>query len=172
MRVRLVLFVMLLSWSAYAAQTQNASGYAAKWDMIQQFVELVGYPNEGERKDQPFVIGILGENPFKEESATAQKNGLILKGRKVQFQMLSGVSAIRDIDVLFIARDYEAKTYYAVRAAQKAPILTIGDTRTMSTQGVMITFIADNNEVQFHLNHQLMAERGFNPDIKLLRMTQ
>lgn len=177
MRLLLALFVVLLTYMCVpAVLAQNEAESTTKWTLVQQFVEQITYPEAPDslRRDAsaPFVIGILGENPFKAETTKAQKNGLTLKGRSVQIVSLSGVSAIRDIDVLIIGRDYESKAYYATRAAQKAPILTIGDTRAMSTQGAMISFLLENNAVKFHINTQLLAERGFNPDIKLLRLTQ
>lgn len=148
--------------------------YRNKLDYILRFVEDIEWPPGSPVYDasKPFVIATLGGNPFGTAWTNLAKGDFTIKGKPVKVLQLNSISEVKNVDLLFIAKEYEAKAYYAAKATQSLPTLTIGDTRAMSSQNIIISFVSIDNEVRFHINNQIAFERGFNINSKLLRISR
>jgi hypothetical protein len=114
-----------------------------------QFVEwpAESFPDAG----APFVIGVLGEDPFgaildEVVRGEATRNHPFVVTR---FRRAEDISACH---ILFVSTS-EAASYQSVfEALQGRPILTVGDGDGFASHGGMVRFITENKHVRLRIN--------------------
>jgi len=74
----------------------------------------------------PFVLGILGENPFRKEDIDVIRNKP-LKNRKLVVQQLRNVSEIQQCQVLYVCDSEKGRLAQIFEALASASILTFGE---------------------------------------------
>jgi hypothetical protein len=104
-----------------------------------QFVEWPAdaYGGEGE----PFVIGVLGTNPFGsllEEVVAGEK----FQGRRIVVRFYDRVEDALESQILYISSSEEKRISEIFSKLDGRPILTIGDMEGFATRGGMIRFMA------------------------------
>src|SRR4051812_19070122 len=146
--MQMVAGVVTTSDYAFAEYTE----YAVKGEFIERFTRFIDWPeNAFASADAPFVICILGENPFGDYLDRLARNRKI-KDRTVQ---VSHPSSLRELDrchVLFIARSEKGRVGAVVARAENKPILTVGDTTGFAEEGVLVNFYQEEGSVHFEIN--------------------
>lgn len=172
--ILIFLFVVATPFFVRAQQPKTATEqeYRNKLEYILRFAEDIEWPAGSPVYDpsKPFVIATLGGNPFGQAW-----NALVyhkIKGKQVKVLNLKNLSEVENVDLLFVAKEYEAKAYFAAKVTDNTATLTIGDSRAMSSQNIIISFVSIDNEVRFHINTQIALEHGFMINSKLLRMSR
>lgn len=99
----------------------------------------------------PFVIGVLGEDPFGSRLDNATK-GLQLHGRQVAVRRLSSISAAQACHLVFVGNDFAKRLAEVVGALGKSPVLLIGDSRDFAAEGGMIGFLEKDGAIHFEVN--------------------
>jgi hypothetical protein len=119
--------------------------------------------------DAPFVIGILGPDPF----GGALDN--IVRGEKVGQHPLivrgvSGYQAERDCQILYVTKIAESLLDPA--KLNKAPVLTVGESAAFYEAGGLIEFVTDHRHVRLRVNLTAARERSLVISAKLLRVAE
>lgn len=134
----------------------TVSEYRLKMNLIKQFMGLTMWQDANKRSRMPFVIAILGENPFGKDLMAFEQ--LQYNGRRVEVQQLVDVGEIVKPDVLIISRaDNETKAA-ALALVKKQSVLTILD-EPNKNEGI-INFIRQGNSIVFSINEAAAHEAG------------
>ena len=163
--IGLALCATVLAPSRAAAQ---ASETAVKAAFLPRFARYVKWPpNARPGGSQPFVLCVVGGDPFGSVLDNAAASQLI-DGHRIVVRRLASAAGAQACHIAFVgARG--AQSGQLLAALERMPILTITDTRTGSQRG-MIHFAVVSGRVRFFINEAEAARRGLSISSRLLAL--
>lgn len=136
--------------------------------------------------NKPIVIGIIGEDPFKD--AFEPLKDRLVKNRKVTIKYLKGFSVlkkqdqqitihpdieeIRKCDLIFICSSEEQYIDNILGPIRNESILTVADTQGFLEKGCIINFIIEKHKVYFEFNATSAKRANLTIRSKLLRLAK
>lgn len=126
-------------------------------------------PHALEDENAPFIIGILGDDPFGESLDNALK-GKLLKERRYQIKRSKWISDIADSHILFISPSAVHDMESILNKISGKAVLTIGDYPGLASKGVMVNFYIEDEKVRFEININAVRQAGLKVSSKLLRL--
>jgi hypothetical protein len=145
------LAALALACSA-ACAANSPSEYQVKAVFLFNFAHFVSWPADTfQRPDAPFVIGIVGTDPF---GSTLDD---VVRGETVDHHpfVVKRFQDVRDIgecDILFIGRTDSARVDEALAALKGRSVLTVSDADGSEHRGVMIRLLTENNRVRLRID--------------------
>jgi hypothetical protein len=169
------MLVGLSSWPVFRPNTHadepaSVPGeYQAKAAFLLNFTKFINWPPKSfATSDAPFVVGVLGDNPFGTLLAETLR-GESVKGRKVELRYFpSIVQNFESSHLLFISRSETAKFRTIFRELRGQPVLVVGESEGFVQSGGMINFVAAQDGVGFEINTEAAERVGFTISSKLL----
>jgi hypothetical protein len=161
--------IAMLYLMPFAVQGQITPAHQVKAAFIYNFTQFVQWPShayEGSRS--PFVIGILGENPFGSYLEELVKDEKV-NGRSIEIRKFKNAADVERCHILFINKGDAAAI---ARSFRGRGTLTVSDEDNFAKDGGMIRFFTANNKIRLQINPA--AARAANIDIsaKLLRLAE
>lgn len=176
-KLAMVVLTMLAVCAAMAQDTgvelDVEYEYGLKAQYIERFTRFVLWPADSSAEDpsKPFVIAVIGENPFdpylKELAADRQ-----IKGKNVEVWEVADERQLIDPQLLFISRSEEHNLDRILSWTRGKPILTIADTPGFADRGVHINFFREGDHIRFEVNPTAAKSCGLEPSSKLLRLAR
>ncbi|MFH2045360.1 MAG: YfiR family protein [Pseudomonadota bacterium] len=119
---------------------------------IYNFAKFVDWPakNSKGKSSQPFVIGVLGNDPITEKLLAIE--GKLIKGRKMLVRTLSNVQDIKGCQVIFISASEKNNLTSILKALKNKDILTVSDMNNFVDNGGNIGFVRIDNKIRFDIN--------------------
>lgn len=146
--------------------------YELKAVLIYNFAQFTDWPtNAFENADSPFVIGILGNDPFGGTLETTVQSET-LAGRKFVVQHFSSPSQIHTCHLLYIGQSETKRLDAVVSALKGKPILTLSDIDNSAYHGVCVRFLTQNNKIHLRINTDALKEANLVMSSKLLRLAE
>jgi hypothetical protein len=155
--------------TAAPAPPAGPTEYQIKAVFIFNFARFVEWPATAFADPRaPFVIGVLGEDPFGgalDEAAGGEK----INGRDLVLRRFRRVEEIADCHILFISRS-ESKRFGEILAALgDRSVLTVSDADEFATRGGMIRFVTERKRVRLRINPAAARAAHLELSSKLLR---
>ncbi len=119
----------------------------------------------------PFVIGILGTDPFGPVLDDTVR-GERVHGRKIIVERYRTVQEIKTCHILFISQSETRRLDAIVAAVKNRPVLTVSDIEDSAFRGVMIHFITEQNKIHLRINLDVVKAVGLTLSSKLLRVSE
>jgi len=154
-------------WAGAADVTE----YQLKAEFIERFTRFIDWPDELAADDHPFVIGVVGEDPFGNFLVDLARRKSI-KNRSVEIRHLSRSDFLGDCDVLFVSRTEKEAIRDIVAGIGRRPVLTIGDTQGYAEAGIVINFYPDGKNIRFEINERRAEASGLDIQAKLLKLAR
>lgn len=170
MKLRGTLAVALLSVTLLTGAA-DVTEYQLKAEFIERFTRFIDWPDETVTARDPFVIGIVGRDPFGEFLTSLAKKRTI-KNRRVVIRHLDRDDELGTCDVLFVSSSEKDALSEIVRRTASLPVLTIGDTRGYAEAGVLINFYPDGSNVRFEINERAARASGLDIQAKLFKLAR
>ncbi|MCK4763700.1 MAG: YfiR family protein [Candidatus Aminicenantes bacterium] len=132
------------------------------------------WPEEAGMSDNssPFVIGVMGRNPFKnilEEFYSRHK----IKNKKVEIRDVSYLTGIPGCHILFLSKSIKKDLLARVLAVTHSrPVLTIGETPGFAEKGVLLNFYISDNRILLEVNGTALRKSSLQMDPLLLRLAR
>lgn len=165
LRGALVLAVLTGSASGAEAPTE----YQVKAVFVFNFAHFVEWPPQAfTAPNQPFVIGILGSDPFGTRLDEAVR-GEQINQHPLAVRRLRSIDEIGDCQILYIDRSESAQLGQITAALEHRNTLTVSDLDGSSQRGVMIQFLTENNRIRLRINVDTARAAGLIISSKLLR---
>ena len=174
------LAVALCAASALArevgAQTSNFTPYQHKALYLYQFAKYTEWPKEILGDDNgPFVLGILGKDPFGTNIDIIQ--GKLIKGRKLIVKRFAKVQDVAGCHLLFISSSETEQLPQILKALEKSSILTIAEAEGFAQQSAMINLVAEQKSassqtVSFEINRAAAEKANLKLDTQLLKLAK
>ncbi len=148
-----------------APRNQEALEYSVKAAFLFKFGGYVEWPpGTFSTSNTPFVIAILGDDPFGnylDQIAAGHR----IDDRPVMLSRIRTIDQAQGVQVLFISQSEKEKIGSIANYLQNKNILTVAD---FEQSGIILTFIIDNNKVRFNVNLEEVERNGLKLSSKLL----
>jgi uncharacterized protein DUF4154 len=116
----------------------------------------------------PFVIGIVGNDPFGARLDEAVHNEQI-NGHALTVRRFRSISEVDNCQILFIDRSEIARLGQILSALDHHSILTVSQADGAAQRGVMIQFATENSRIRLRINVESARAAGLTISSKLLR---
>lgn len=170
--VSLILILFIPGLSTVMAQNKASREYTIKAAFIYNFTQFVEWPsNSFESEDSPFIIGILGKDPFIsaiDETVGGEK----VAGHPIIVQRYTKVSDIKYCHILFVSNTEAKNIKEIIDGLENKSTLTVSDIPGFPVEGGMIGFIMENNKTRLQINPSVAKSAEINISSKLLRLAE
>jgi len=169
--LRLLLFSALglavLMRSVDATEAPTESQVEAVF--VFNFSHFVEWPSQTfASPTQPFVIGILGSDPFGARLDEAVR-GELIDGHPLVVRRFRNLAEIDSCQILFIDRSETARIGQILTALHGRSTLTVSQADGAAEHGVMIQFTTENSRIRLRINVDSAHAAGLTISSKLLR---
>jgi hypothetical protein len=155
-----------------SAQELATPEYKVKAAFLYNFATLTEWPsNTFTNTTEPFVIGVLGRDPFGSSLDTIFR-GKTLEGRPISIVRFSGVREVHGCHLLFIPASEEARLPSILSHLSSQPVLTVGDSAHFAWRGGIIGLVNHGEEIHFEINLEAAKKARLKLSSKLLRLAE
>jgi hypothetical protein len=145
------------------------SEYQVKAVFLFNFTQFVDWPPQAfPGPDAPFVIGVLGQDPFGPHLDEVVR-GETVNRRPLVIERYRSVAEIRDCNILFIGSTESGHLDEILAALKGRSILTVGDADPGGQRGVMIRLVNENNRIRLRIDVAAAKAGNLTISSKLLR---
>ena len=165
---------ILLGWllSAGAMNGQASREYDVKAVFLYNFASFVEWPETAfNDQDAPFVIGVLGSDPFGQALDDVIK-GERAKGRALLIKRLASVEDVPGCQILFIGASETPRLAQILRQCRGKPVLTVADVPDFAERGGMIGFRTEGGRLRLEINLSQLRGSRLTVSSKLLRVAR
>lgn len=165
------LILLLLPGASGRAQDSQPSEYELKAAFLFNFAKFVDWPPEAvPPKNTPFIIGILGENPF---GADLEK---VIRDKKVndhpiEIKPCRTAAEATNCHILFICSSEKDHLAEIVKSLNQASVLTVGESDRFIEGGGMIRFFTESKKIRFQINDEVAKKAKLKISSKLLSLS-
>jgi hypothetical protein len=161
------LFVLLLASVAVAAQ--SPSEYQVKAVFLFNFTQFVDWPAQSFADPRaPFVIGVLGRDPFGSALDEAVR-GETVNGRALVVQRYASAAELKPCQILFIDRSAGTDANKTLESLGHQGTLTVSDSDAQAPSTVIIRFLSEGKKIRLRINVDSARDAGLTISSKLLR---
>jgi len=155
---------------AQSGAAQEFSEYEVKAAFLFNFMQFVEWPaGSTTNAGAPFMIGVLGEDPFGSILEETIK-GETINGRALVIKRGRQVADIKDCHLVFICRSEKAQIKDILYALRDCSALTVSDIEQFCGRGGMIGLTKDVRKIRIEINQDAAKKRGLIISSKLLRL--
>jgi len=160
-----VLLFLALSVSAAVPPAE----YRVKAVFLFNFAQFVDWPPDAfTAPGQPFVIGVLGKDPFGAE-LDAVVRGETVSHRSLVVERYYNIAELHDCHILYIARSEMGHLPQILKALEGRSVLTVSDADGDDQTGVMIRLVNRSNRVGLQIDVGAAKASHLTISSKLLR---
>ena len=167
---------MLRLWLAIAIFMAGTAGvqaapseYQVKAVFLFNFAQFVDWPAEAfAAPDAPFVIGVLGEDPFGSRLDDVVR-GEKVNGRPMVIERYQSVAQVRYCNILFIGSSEAAHLTEILAELKGRSILTVSDADPAGPHGVMVRLVNEDNRIRLRIDVTTAKAGNLTISSKLLR---
>jgi len=147
------------------------SEYTVKAAFIYNFAKFVEWPPEVSAKEGPFVIGILGDDPF-EGALEEIISGKTIRDKKIIVKRFSKIEEAMGSHILFISNSEKGNISRIIKQLAGTHVLTVSDIAEFAEKGGIIELILEQNHVRFAVNVAVAEQGGLKPSSQLLKLAR
>lgn len=160
----------LFGWVTSYAEQPIVREYQVKAAYLFKFGKFTTYPaNVFSSANASFNICVLGEDPFQRTLDTAIKDEQI-QDHPVTLHYFQTLEEVRDCHTLFISESEQRRLADILAYVRQRSILTVSDIKNFVSQGGMIEFFLEGNNVRFFIDPSKTNEAGLQMNSQLLRL--
>jgi hypothetical protein len=171
---RRALLVWLLLGAPLPAAAESAEApteYGVKAAFLYNFAKFIQWPSAPRADEGPFVITILGRDPF----GTALED--TLRGKKIDNQriLLRRVSRAEEVGssrILFISDSERDRLPRILDLIGTNAVLTVGEMSRFAERGGVIRFKVDQDRIRLEINLAAARRSGLRISSQLLKVAQ
>jgi ribosome-associated protein YbcJ (S4-like RNA binding protein) len=161
---------LLLACASVHAQNSQPTEYQIKAAFLFNFAKFVEWPPKAfGGESTPFVIGILGDNPFHDDltriigNKTVDQHPLVVR----EYRSLDGVT---NCHMLFISNSEKERLPEILALLKGSNVVSVGEMDQFTESGGMIKFALKENKIRFLINNEAAHRAGLKVSSKLLAL--
>jgi hypothetical protein len=167
---------LILAMGLSGAQSRGEpanSEYQVKAAFIYKFATYIRWPGAaGADTSTPFVIGVLGKDPFG-PSLDAVVLGRNVQGKGIVIRRLARLEEAIHCDVLFVSASERERLTQIFGFLRESPVLTVGDMDRFAELGGMINLVTtEDNQIRFDINKKAIDRARLHAPSQLLRLAR
>ena len=167
-----VIAMVALAFSLMRAGAQETKEYQVKGVLIFHLTQFVEWPSSAfETTNSPFVIGIVGTDPF-DKALDEIVSGEKVSNRTIVIKRYDKIESAKKCHLLFINLN-ERELRRSMAQIKDQPILTVADEGNFIQSGGMIyLFKNTDKKVRVRINLTVVKSSGLTVSSKLLRVAE
>ena len=162
----------LAAWAllGHAEAAGAPSEYQIKAVFVFNFSHFVEWPQKDfASATSPFVIGIVGDDPFGSRLDEAIR-GEQINSHPLMVRRYRSAGEVGDCQILVIDRSEGPNLGEILRALNHRATLTVSELDGAAERGVMIQFVTENNRIRLRINAESARAAGLSMSSKLLHL--
>jgi hypothetical protein len=160
-------FGLKISWSQPVSHE-----YPLKAVFLLNFAQFTNWPtNAFAKPDSPFVVGVLGRDPFGPVLDAAVQNEVV-NGRKFVVERYLRIENMQTCHILFISQSEVNHLDRIVDALKDRPVLTVSEIDGAANRGMCVRFITENNKIHLRINPEALQAAQLTMSSKILRLAE
>ena len=162
---------LLPAFAVTGADTAEDLEYRVKAAYLYNFARFVEWPRRGASAGRPFVIGILGENPFGStlhETVRRKK----ATGRSLEVREVADLEKAARCDLLFVSVSERREYARILDGLDGAAIFTVSEADSFLDAGGMLSFVIERDRVRFDVNLDAVRKSGLDVSSQLLKVAR
>lgn len=164
--------VLSLALLSAAVAAPPPTEYQVKAVFLFNFTRFVDWPPTAFADAQaPFVIGVLGRDPFGRTLDDAVR-GEQVNGRPLVVERYRSRTELKRCHILFIDRSANADLVPVLTALEGAGTLTVSDFEPDAPRNVTIRFLEEDHRIRLRIDVDSARNAGLTISSKLLRPAQ
>jgi hypothetical protein len=166
----LCLGLLLAAWPGLAQTPRPPTEYQVKAAILFNFAKFIDWPPESLGDDKaPFIIGILGDNPFGDdlEQTVAGKK---INEHSIAVQTFRKAADATHCQILFISKSEKKQFSEIIQNLRGTAVLTVSQTDGFIESGGMVNFVPDptSRKIRFQINADATKAARLKVSSKLL----
>jgi len=153
-------------------QSKTAAEYQIKAVFLYNFTQFIDWPATAYNSaDDPFVIGIIGNNPFDhylEEVVAEEKIG----NHPIEVRYYRSIREIGNCHILYINSDDQGYVEKVLSSVAEKNILTVSDAPNFNRWGGIVRFFTEENKIRLQINVEQSKAARLNISSKLLSVAK
>jgi len=159
---------------AFSARADDDSRreYKVKAAYIYNFAQFVEWPDSAfASPDAPFVVVVVGKNPF-EDLLELAVGGKTIGNRRAVVQHIDSIDQLGACQILFIPATDDESLAEIVRRVRTRPVLTIGENDDLCILGGCFRLFTEEGRLRFEINREVAENAGLKISSKLLKLAR
>ncbi len=136
--------------TAQAAPPRTSPEYQVKAAYIYNFAKFVEWPS-GSQADEPFVVTVLGADPFGRALEDAVR-GKSVNGRPIVLRRAATLEEVGASQILFISDSEQPELPSILKRLATDPVLTVGDMGQFAAHGGIIGFRPEGGRIRLDIS--------------------
>ena len=168
---RVLALAAVVCWAA-AEAAEPPTEYQVKAAFLFHFARLTDWPPEALGDDRPFVIAVVGRDPFGDVLDRTMA-GQSAHGRPIHVRRYASLDELREPpQIVFVSAPRAAVTRVLARF-QDTPVLTVSDVAGFAEQGGIVGFrLTSENNVRFDVNLAAAETHGVRISSQVLKLAR
>jgi hypothetical protein len=166
----LLFFSLSISFSS--GQDKTAGEYQVKAVFIYHFTQFIDWPSSAfTSSSDPFVIGIIGEDPFGsylEEAVAGEK----INAHPIVIKHFANIKDVINCHILYINSTNEDWLEKVLSSVSQKKILTVSDAPAFSKLGGIVRFFMRDDKIRIQINLEQSKAAQLNISSKLLSIAK
>lgn len=177
------LSVLLLHSILLGAKTKDSTGeYITKALFFGKLANYVDWPENSTLRnaDEPFIIGVIGENPFLSdgdgeggvenwlEKAYRDGNEKI-KNKVVEVRSLANVDEIPGCHLIYVSLSEKQNLDRIIAVAKENNVLTMSDNEGFARYGIHFNILVKSGSLKYEINETAIKTSGFKANWRLMK---
>lgn len=171
-RLRCLAVALVVLAGLRSAHPAPPTEYEVKAAFLYNFARFVEWPPAAMgAPDQPFVVAVLGDDPF---GATLDRtlSGKTLEARPIVVRRVASLEEAARVNILFVATSERPQVSHVLRTLSGTHVLTVGEMSGFAEKGGMIGFRTERQRVRFDINVGQASRAGFKISSQLLKLAR
>lgn len=170
-RIRPATFAVL-SLALLCGDGEPSQEYRVKAAFIYNFARFIEWPpNAFASADAPFVIAVVGNDPFNGALEQAV-NGKAVGTRRVEIRHFDSVGKIGACQILFVPTSDDETETAIIQRVKNDHVLTIGESDNFAANGGSLRFFSQDNKIRFEINTDATDQSQLKISSKLLKLAR
>ena len=166
----LVLFLLLPGGGTNLFAQTPSKEYQIKAAFLFNFIQFVEWPpTVFKNADDPFRIGVLGQDPFNAALEDTVQGETISK-HKIIVEHSMQVDDLKNCQLIFISKSEKKHVTEILSALDDKPVLTVSEIEGFAERGGGINFYLEGKKVRFEVNPDAAQHDGLKISSQLLSL--
>jgi hypothetical protein len=163
---------LLFLLASFNSSARQVGEYEEKAAFLLNFAKFVEWPPKAfQDANAPFVIGIVGDDPFGGALPQIVK-GQTAQRRRIEIRHYKVAEDCGGCHLLFLSRPVAAQSEEILQRLKGQPVLTVSEQENFVRQGGTIGFVVVGKSVRFDINAKAAAAANLKISSKLLAVAR
>lgn len=167
----------MLAESVRAQEIDKAKAIKVKAAYLYNFAKFIQWPEKSfEGQEAPFVIGVLGGDPFGrilDDTVKAKKIAeRPIELRRLRWSRPEDRAVLTGCHILYISKSERYRLDDILVTLAERPVLVVSDVREFACDGGMIRFVLEKGRIVFEVNREALKRAGLVASSKLLKLAR